>query len=157
MIFLVMEIQNMKVYSNSFKNSEAIPSKYTCEGENVSLHVKWEGFPKETKSFVLIMSDPDAPIGTFYHWILYDIPASISEIKEGESVGLKGKNDFGKLGYGGPCPPRGHGKHRYYITVYALSVEKIGLKEGASAKEVLKAIEGKVLAKGEIFGTYERK
>ncbi|MCS7244918.1 MAG: YbhB/YbcL family Raf kinase inhibitor-like protein [candidate division WOR-3 bacterium] len=147
----------MKVYSNSFKEKENIPIKYTCEGENISPHVRWEEFPKETKSFVLIMSDPDAPFGTFYHWILYDIPNNIGEIKEGESIGKKGKNDFGKLGYGGPCPPRGHGKHRYYITIYALNVESLGIKEGASAKEVLKAIEGKIIAKGEFYGIYERK
>ncbi|MEO0202470.1 MAG: YbhB/YbcL family Raf kinase inhibitor-like protein [candidate division WOR-3 bacterium] len=146
-----------KVTTSSFKEGDFIPSKYTCDGKNLSIHVKWEEFPKETKSFVLIMSDPDAPVGTFYHWILYDIPSNINEISEGQSVGKKGRNDFGKLEYGGPCPPRGHGKHRYFITIYALNVEHIGLKEGATAKEVLEAIEGKVIAKGEIFGVYERK
>ncbi|MEO0145003.1 MAG: YbhB/YbcL family Raf kinase inhibitor-like protein [candidate division WOR-3 bacterium] len=146
----------ISVSSNSFTNGGQIPVKYTCDGQDISVHIKWSNYPQETKSFVLIMSDPDAPGSTFYHWILYDIPANINEIQEGQSVGVKGRNDFGNLGYNGPCPPSVDPAHRYYITIYALNVQSLALNQGANANQVLQAMEGKIITKGQIYGTYKR-
>ncbi|MCS7213270.1 MAG: YbhB/YbcL family Raf kinase inhibitor-like protein [Candidatus Calescibacterium sp.] len=153
----------MEIKSNAFKNGQNIPKKYTCEGEDISPDLSWSGFPSGTKSFVIIVDDPDAPIGTFNHWVVYDIPSSITSLPEGlekksEVLGgiKQGKNDFGKVGWGGPCPPRGHGTHRYFFKIKALSVEKLGLPAGATKSQVLKAIEGKVLAEAEFYGTYSR-
>ncbi len=157
------EVKLMRVYSNSFSNGGRIPNGYTCEGSDISPHISWSDEPAGTKSFVLIVSDPDAPIGTFYHWVLYDIPKDVKEIPENASVrdlkekGIKvGMNDFRREGYGGPCPPPGK-PHRYFFTVYALDVETIGLPPGADARRVLETIRGHVIAEGEIYGTYSRK
>ncbi len=151
-----MGIVAFNVYTQSFEEGKTIPKRFTCDGENISPHVAWKDVPEGTESFVLVMSDPDAPVGTFFHWILYDIPANVREIPEGKSVGKQGLNDFGELGYGGPCPPKGHGKHRYYITVYALS-SKLGISEGFDARRLLRLMKGKVLAKDSIMGIYERR
>lgn len=153
----------MEIKSNSFKNGERIPKKYTCEGEDLSPELHWTGVPPNAKSFVIIVNDPDAPIGTFNHWVIYDIPADVSSLPEGVEKkpelqrGIKqGKNDFGKIGWGGPCPPKGHGTHRYFFIIKALSVEKIGLAPGATVSQVMKAIEGKVIAEAQMYGTYSR-
>jgi len=152
-----------QIKSSAFKNGERIPKKYTCEGEDVSPPVEWSGAPEGTKSFVLIVDDPDAPIGTFNHWVIYDIPASKNSLPEGVQKkpeiegGIKqGRNDFGKVGWGGPCPPPGHGTHRYFFKIKAISQETLKLPPGASKSEVLKAIDGKVLGEAEFFGTYSR-
>jgi Raf kinase inhibitor-like YbhB/YbcL family protein len=152
-----------QIKSSAFKNGERIPKKYTCEGEDVSPPVEWSGAPEGTKSFVLIVDDPDAPIGTFNHWVVYDIPASKNSLPEGVQKkpeiegGIKqGRNDFGKIGWGGPCPPPGHGTHRYFFKIKAISQETLRLPLGASKSEVLKAIDGKVLGEAEFFGTYSR-
>ncbi|MFN3814508.1 MAG: YbhB/YbcL family Raf kinase inhibitor-like protein [Aquificaceae bacterium] len=152
----------MKVESTSFKDGELIPKKYTCESDDTSPQVSWSGFPEKAKSFVLLMDDPDAPGRTFTHWVVYDIPPSVNSLKENfpkmrESEGIKqGVNDFGKVGYGGPCPPRGHGYHRYYIKVYALDVETLGLPPEATKSQVEKRMEGHVIAQGYIMGRYRR-
>ncbi len=152
----------MKIESLSFKNGELIPRKYTCEGDDVSPQISWSGFPEKTKSFVLLMDDPDAPGRTFIHWVVYDIPLSVSSLRENfpkirESEGVKqGVNDFGKIGYGGPCPPKGHGYHRYYIKVYALDVETLGLPPGATKGQVENRMKGHVIAQGYIMGMYIR-
>jgi len=152
-----------QIKSSAFKNGERIPKKYTCEGEDISPPVEWSGAPEGTKSFVLIVDDPDAPIGTFNHWVVYDIPASKNSLPEGVQKkpeiegGIKqGRNDFGKIGWGGPCPPPGHGTHRYFFKIKAISQETLRLPPGASKSEVLKAIDGKVLGEAEFFGTYSR-
>lgn len=157
------EVKKMEIKSQSFKAGERIPKKYTCDGEDISPELSWSGFPPETKSFVIIVDDPDAPIGTFNHWVVYDIPVNINSLPENLEKkaelpnGIKqGRNDFGKIGWGGPCPPPGHGTHRYFFKIKALSVEKLGIPPGATKSDVLKAIEGKVLDEAEIYGTYSR-
>lgn len=145
-----------KVESPAFSNGEKIPQKYTCEGKDISPELRWEGAPPGVKSFVLIVDDPDAPRGTFTHWVLFDIPAAESGLIEGSKQGKPGRNDFGKLGYGGPCPPKGHGVHCYFFKLYALDIPSLGLKEGVSKAEVEAAMKGHILAQTETMGRYER-
>ena len=154
--------KRMKVESPVFQEGDNIPKRYTCDGLDISPPIKWSGFPQETKSFVLIMDDPDAPIGTFTHWIIYDIPAQLSELDEGvpktDSISRvkQGINDFGYVGYGGPCPPKGHGHHRYYFRVYALDIESLGLSPKATRKQVEERMKGHILAEGSVMGRYRR-
>jgi Raf kinase inhibitor-like YbhB/YbcL family protein len=151
----------MRLLSSAFRNEEAIPRRFTCEGDNVSPDFFWEDAPVETKSFVLILHDPDAPRkDCFTHWLLYDIPPSVTRIHEGlpkqapvADSGLQGKNDSGALGYFGPCPPSG--RHRYFARLYALRKE-LGLAPGATVKEVQAALEGKVIEQTELMGTYAK-
>ena len=140
----------------AFPNGEEIPRVHTCEGQDLSPEITWAGEPDQTKSFVLIVDDPDAPGKTWNHWLLYDIPPSTHSLEEGfqpGQVGLSGRNDFGRSGYGGPCPPSG--THRYYFKVYALDT-KLDLKPGATKKQLVKAMEGHILAQGELMGKYAR-
>lgn len=152
----VCEMQ-IRVTSPAFNNEDFIPSKYTCEGKDIMPPLVWEGVPENTLSLVLIVDDPDAPSGTFTHAIFFDIEPQKRGIEEGESPGVAGVNDFGRLGYGGPCPPKGHGPHRYYFKVYALDIPSLNLKSGAHKFAVEKAIKGHILAYGELIGKYERK
>lgn len=112
----------MKLISNAFTNEGTIPSKYTCKGDNVNPQLSWTNPPAGTKSFALIIDDPDAPVGTWVHWLVKDIPADVKEIREDSIPGTQVKNDFGKEDYGGPCPPSG--THRYFFKLYALDVER---------------------------------
>ena len=152
----------MKIYSPDFESGGVIPSIFTCDGEDISPEIRWEGAPKETKSFVLIMDDPDAPIGTFTHWVVYDIPATENHLpknfpKVPEVNTIKqGINDFRRVGYGGPCPPRGHGYHRYFFKLYALSIPSLGLKPGSTRREVENAMKNHILAEAQFFGRYKR-
>jgi Raf kinase inhibitor-like YbhB/YbcL family protein len=146
----------------AFQPGSEIPKQYTCEGEDLSPPLQWGGAPKGTQSLALIAEDPDAPSGTFTHWMLYDLPPSVTELPQGlprkEHVkfgGLQGMNDFGKVAYGGPCPPPGN-PHRYFFKLYALDTV-LGLKPGAMKEEVERAMEGHVLAQAEIMGKYQRK
>jgi Raf kinase inhibitor-like YbhB/YbcL family protein len=150
----------MKLTSTAFKDGLMIPSQYSCDGDDISPALAWADAPDGTKSFVLISDDPDAPIGTWVHWVIYNIPAETRELSEGISSDkklsdgtLQGINDFRKIGYGGPCPPGG--KHRYYFKLYALDT-KLNLSSGATKKEVEKAIQGHVLAQAQLMGTYQR-
>ncbi len=161
--YLVASGEKFTIESPVFSDGERIPSRYTCEGEDVSPPLRWRGAPGAAKSFALIMYDPDAPIGTFIHWVIYDIPASVRELPEGvpardrvEGLGVQGVNDFGRIGYGGPCPPPGHGRHRYYFALHALDVESLGLPPGARAEEVMKRMKPHVVGHAVIMGTYER-
>jgi Raf kinase inhibitor-like YbhB/YbcL family protein len=147
-----------------FHNGEYIPKKFTCDGEDVNPPIYIGNLSEKAKSLVIIVDDPDAPIGTFTHWIAWNIPP-VGEIPEAipkrEKVSepipiVQGRNDFGKIGYGGPCPPRGHGVHHYHFKVYALDTE-LDLKPGATRKELEKAMEGHIIQWGEIMGLYERK
>ena len=143
-----------------FREGDTIPRRHTCEGEDVSPALFWEDAPPTAKSFALVMDDPDAPAGTWNHWLLWDIPASVTRIEEGfqpGSLGVSGTNDFGKPGYGGPCPPRGHGPHRYYFRLYALDVESLGLAEGARRAQLDAALRGHVLDEAQYMGRYERR
>lgn len=147
--------------SSAFAHQGAIPSKYTCDGEDISPPLEWSGAPADTKSFALIVDDPDAPIGTFNHWILFNIPAGVNQLAEGISRqdtladgSRQGKTSWRKVGYGGPCPPSG--THRYFFTLYALDI-MLDLPAGASKEQVLQAMSGHILAKGELMGTYKRR
>lgn len=146
---------NMKIFSPAFQNNETIPSRYTCDGENINPPLYFEEIPQETKSLVLIVDDPDAPMGNFLHWLVFNIPAETKLIEENSvPVGAKlGKNDFGKLSYGGPCPP--YGIHRYYFRLFALDTI-LDLPEGVSRQEVLEAIRNHILAESYLVGLYRR-
>ncbi len=154
---------NMIVKTNAFKPSEAVPQKYTCDGADVSPDLTWEGAPQQTRSFALICDDPDAPIGIFNHWVLYGLPSTATGLPENlpkkDEVDppkcKQGTNDFGRVGYGGPCPPRGS-RHRYFFKLYALDKE-IQLSSKAQKRDLEAAIKGHVLAHAELMGTYQRK
>jgi hypothetical protein len=136
-----------------------IPKRHTCEGEDLSPAVEWSGAPPNTKSLVLIVDDPDAPVGTWNHWLLWDVPPDRTSIPEGFKpgrLGVSGTNDFGRLGYGGPCPPRGHGPHRYYFKLYATDVESLGLKAGAKRAELDRALRAHLVGEAWAMGRYER-
>ena len=154
--------KGFRVFSSSFKENSPIPLKFTCQGSDISPEISWKGAPKETKSFALIMDDPDAPFGTFTHWVIYNIPGDYIGLKEEvanrENLenGIKqGKNDFGKIGYGGPCPPPGR-PHRYFIKLYALDMDS-ELPSGLKVKELMEKIKGHILAKTTYFGLYQRR
>jgi len=146
--------------TTAFMNGARIPREHTCEGADVSPALSWRGAPLGTKSFALIVDDPDAPNRTWNHWLLWNIPTSVESLREGfepGQVGVSGANDFGAKGYGGPCPPPGHGVHRYFFRLYALDTDSLGLAEGASRAGLDAALEGHVIEKAEYMGTYERK
>jgi len=146
--------------SAAFTEGAPIPQRNTCDGANASPPLTWSGQPEAAKSFALITDDPDAPSGTFTHWVVFDIPAAQKELPEGQhpgGIGVSGRNDFGKIGYAGPCPPKGHGPHRYYFTLWALDVPSLGLKEGASRETVEGKMKGHVLATARLMGKYERR
>ncbi len=151
----------IKVSSSAFEPNGVIPAKYTCDGAGISPPLQWEGVPEETESIALICDDPDAPMGTFVHWVLYDMPADTKKLDENvpadktlPNKAKQGITDFGKIGYGGPCPPSG--THRYYFKIYALDMQ-LGLEAGASKSQLLKAMEDHILGKGELMGKYKRK
>ncbi len=161
--YVIREGSQFSLVSQAFRDGDQIPVKYTCDGNDVSPPLSWSGAPSGTMSYALIMYDPDAPAGTFIHWVLYDIPASITSLPEGVSkvesvsgVGRQGVNDFGNVGYGGPCPPRGHGTHRYYLALHALSVESLKVRTRPRAQDLLEAMRGKVLGHALLMGTYRR-
>ncbi len=152
----------MQITSSAFQEGSAIPEKYTCDGADHSPPLAWSGAPAAAKSLVLISDDPDAPVGTWVHWVLYDLPATVTELPENQpktdtipAGGSQGLNDFRRLGYGGPCPPPGK-PHRYFFRLYALDT-RLGLKPGATRKEVDKAMEHHILAQGHLMGTYKRR
>ncbi len=152
---------SLTLSSTAFPPGGDIPSKYTCSGADVSPALIWNDPPAGTQSFALIADDPDAPVGTWVHWVAYDLPASARQLTEGvpkaEAIaggGIQGQNDFGKTGYGGPCPPPGK-PHRYYFKLYALD-GKLSLKPGATKKVVEAAMEGHILAQAEVMGRFQR-
>jgi Raf kinase inhibitor-like YbhB/YbcL family protein len=150
------------IRSSAFEQGGRIPAAYTCDGRDVSPPLRWDNVPEGTQSFALICDDPDAPMGTWVHWVIYGIPAGVRQLPEGvpsrDKLGdgtLQGRNDFGRTGYGGPCPPRGK-PHRYFFRLYALS-ESPSLGPGITKAALLKAIEGRILAQAELQGLYGRK
>jgi Raf kinase inhibitor-like YbhB/YbcL family protein len=145
----------LHVTSESLRNGDPIPARHALEGENLSPQLSWSGLPDQTRSIAVICEDPDAPSGTFVHWVGWAIDPEAGRLGEGEAAPKEGQNDFGNTSYDGPSPPPGHGKHRYYFRVYALDAEP-GLEPAASREELEAAIEGHVLAAGELIGTYER-
>ena len=148
--------------SAAFKDSATIPGKYTCDGVDVSPPLAWSGAPAGTRGFALIVDDPDAPTGSWVHWVLYNLPAAVAGLPENvakvESLDLdgarQGRNDFRRPGYDGPCPPPGPA-HRYFFKLYALDAP-LRLKAGAQKKDVEAAMEGHVLATAQLMGTYGR-
>ena len=152
----------MQLTSSAFQAGERIPIQFTCDGEDISPELSWRNAPVQSDSFVLTMRDPDAPkVGGFTHWVLYNIPASVDHLQQNVAkrpsipgLGLQGKNDSGKLGYMGPCPPSG--THRYFLRIFALDTE-LRLPPGASHEEVRLAMEGHILDRAELMGTYAKK
>jgi hypothetical protein len=142
----------MKFYSSEFDNDEMIPSRFTCDGEDINPPLSISEIPENAKSLALIIKDPDAPGKTWIHWVVYNIPVT-NEIKQNSIPGKQGENDFGKKEYGGPCPPSG--THRYIFELYALDTN-LSLEEGKSCDEVEKALEGHVLDKAQFVGLYKR-
>lgn len=145
----------MKISSTAFEQNGQIPKKYTCDGSDVNPPLKFEGIPSEAKSLVLIVDDPDAPVGTWVHWVLWNIDPKTSEIKENSvPKGAKqGMNDFRKHDYGGPCPPSG--THRYFFKLYALDIT-LNLGPNATKRDIESSIEGHILDKAELIGFYKR-
>jgi Raf kinase inhibitor-like YbhB/YbcL family protein len=141
--------------SGVFENAQAIPSRHSCEGEDVSPPLRWTNVPEGTRSLALVVDDPDAPGGVFTHWIAWGLDPAAEGLGEGESAPREGQNDFGTTGYRGPCPPSGHGRHRYVFRLYALDSDP-ELAAGAAKTELEQAIEGHVLTTAELVGTYER-
>jgi Raf kinase inhibitor-like YbhB/YbcL family protein len=145
----------MELASSAFEAGERIPRPHSCEGEDVSPPLSWQGLPEGTRSLALIVDDPDAPSGTFTHWIAWAIDPASGGFAEGEPAPREGRNDFGEQGYRGPCPPPGHGPHRYFFRIFALEAEP-DLEPGAGRDELEDAIQGRTLGGTELIGTYER-
>lgn len=143
----------LKITSPAFQHNGLIPAKYTCDGEDINPALQVEGVPEGTQSLALVVDDPDAPMGTWDHWTVWNIPPS-NQVKENSVPGTEGRNSFRRNNYGGPCPPGG--THRYFFKVYALDV-KLTLNPNSNKKDLEKAMQGHVLAKGEIIGKYARK
>lgn len=148
------ELMEMKLTSDAFEEGEPIPETYSCEGQGVSPPLSWSGVPEEARSLVLVMDDPDAPSGTFDHWVLYGIPPGTTGLGEGESAGTAGVNSRGENGYAGPCPPQGT-THTYRFRLYALDTA-LELGPGASKDDVMGAMEGHVLTDTELTGEFGR-
>lgn len=151
----------IKITSSAFNEGEMIPAKHTCDGQDVSPALKWHGIPDGTKSIALICDDPDAPRGTFVHWVLYNLPANVNELAEGApssetlpNGAKQGITDFGKVGYGGPCPPSG--THRYFFKIYALD-KKIETNDTMDKAKLLTEMKDHILAQGQLMGKYQRK
>jgi Raf kinase inhibitor-like YbhB/YbcL family protein len=148
-------VAEFELTSEAFANGQPIPRKYSCEGEDVSPPLAWNGVPEGTVSLALVVDDPDAPSGTFTHWLAWGIDPAAGALGEGEAAPVEGQNDFGSAGWRGPCPPPGHGPHRYFFRLHALEGEP-ELAAGAGKPEVERALEGRALAVAELVGTYER-
>lgn len=151
----------MTLMSSAFTHGAMIPRDYTCDGKDISPPLSWDKPPEKTQSFALIMDDPDAPIGTWVHWVIYNIPATARGLAEGVSRNAdlpdgsrQGRNSWRRIGYGGPCPPSG--THRYFFKLYALDLV-FTLASGATKDELLKAMEGHILAQAELMGRYSRR
>jgi Raf kinase inhibitor-like YbhB/YbcL family protein len=141
--------------SSAFDHAQAIPNRYTCDGEDLSPPLGWANIPGEARSLALLVDDPDAPSGVFTHWVAWGLDPGAGGLGEGEAAPGEGRNDFGTVGYRGPCPPRGHGRHRYVFRLYALDRE-LELHSGAGKVDLEQAITEHVLTTAELVGTYER-
>lgn len=154
-------LSDMQLKSTAFDNDAPIPARYSGEAEDVSPQLSWQNAPDDTRSFVVVCHDPDAPLITargtygFVHWTLYNIPGAVNELPEGCTDYTAGQNDFGKTGYGGPMPPEGHGEHKYYFWVLALNNDP-QLEAGLTLWELLEKIEPHVVGMNRLVGTYQR-
>lgn len=151
----------MNITSPAFSDGASIPARFTCQGENLSPQLDWSGVPSGARSLALVVSDPDAPGGTFIHWVLYNLPPQTSGLPEGvpaserlSSGAAQGRNDFGRIGYGGPCPPPGK-PHRYIFTLYALDLAP-DLPAGLNAARLNSLMRGHILAQASLTGLYQR-
>jgi Raf kinase inhibitor-like YbhB/YbcL family protein len=145
----------LPITSPAFGEGETIPQQFTCDGSDLSPQLDWTSVPQSAQSLALIVDDPDAPVGTWVHWVLFDLSPSLVSLPEGASgIGTQGTNSFKTLTYGGPCPPKGS-PHHYYFKLYALDT-LLNLEEGASKAEVEKAMQGHILAQGQLMGKYGR-
>lgn len=145
----------MYIESPKFESHQEIPIRYSCEGEDISPPLVFGDIPPGSKSLALILEDPDAPRGTFVHWIVWNLPVEELTLKEGSILKHQGKNHFGNVGYGGPCPPPGKA-HRYFFKLFAIDTF-INLSAGSSKEQLEDAMEGHVLGKAELIGTYKKK
>jgi Raf kinase inhibitor-like YbhB/YbcL family protein len=159
--YMAASTATMNVSSSAFSAEGAIPTKHTCEGADISPPLTWSGAPGGAQSFALIVDDPDAPVGTWVHWVLYDLPANTKDLAENVAKqeqlpngARQGRNDFRKIGYGGPCPPPGK-PHRYFFKLYALD-KKLDLKAGVTKADVESAMQGHILAQGQLMGRFGR-
>jgi Raf kinase inhibitor-like YbhB/YbcL family protein len=155
------ERMGIKVTSPAFAEGGLIPAKYTCDGSDISPPLQWGGVPEGVKSIALISDDPDAPVGTWVHWVVYNLPADCKGLEENIPLdqtlpngARQGTTDFGRVGYGGPCPPSG--THRYFFKIYALDT-KLDLAAGATKRDLLKVMEGHILGQGQLIGKYKRR
>ena len=151
----------IQITSTAFTEGDPIPQKYTCDSDNISPPLAWTGIPAQAKTLALIVDDPDAPVGVWVHWVMFDMPPDLNSIPEGVAktpivagVGSQGNTDFRKPGYGGPCPPKGK-PHRYFFRLYALD-SLLNLPAGAKRAELDQAMRGHILATGQLIGTYGR-
>src|SRR5712671_5341806 len=152
----------LQLTTSAFAEGQPIPRRHTCDDQDISPALKWSGIPPAAKSLALICDDPDAPAGTWVHWVVYDLPPATTGFSEGvpkspelPNGAKQGMNDFKRTGYGGPCPPPG-APHRYFFKLYALDT-KLDLKSGLTKMDLLKAMEGHILGEGQLMGTYQRK
>jgi hypothetical protein len=152
---------DIKITSSVFQDGGMIPAKYTCDGADVSPPLQWDTVPEGTKSIALICDDPDAPMGTWVHWVLFNLPADTRELAEDvppdktlPTGARQGTSDFGRIGYGGPCPPSG--THRYFFKIYALGA-KLDLPAGTRKNDLVKAMQGHILTQGQLIGKYKRR
>jgi Raf kinase inhibitor-like YbhB/YbcL family protein len=144
-----------RLTSSAFREGETIPRQFTCDGDDLAPPLAWSDAPDGTRGFALIMDDPDAPHGTFTHWMLYDIPAAATGLTD-QPAGTSLRNDFGRSGYGGPCPPVGHGPHRYLFTLYAVDVPSLALKT-KTRQALERVLQTHTLATARLTGRYERR
>lgn len=150
-------LAKLELTSDAFQDGGPIPAQYSCDGGDQIPTLHWSQPPSGTRSFALVIDDPDAPGGTFRHWGVFDITPSTRSIGGSQRVGTEVKNDFGKPGYGGPCPPRGHGPHHYHFKLFALNVDRLGLSPNAKVADVEKAAAQHAIGQGELVGTNERR
>ena len=149
----------MKLVSSAFADGAAIPRRFTCDGENISPPLQWSEAPAGTQSFALLCDDPDAPGGTWHHWAAYDLPSTLTELAGGaaQNPGIRqAVNDFRKSGYGGPCPPHGHGPHHYHFRLLALSTAQLQAKANVSCRDIEREARKSVIAEAILVGWYER-
>jgi Raf kinase inhibitor-like YbhB/YbcL family protein len=150
-----LAVAELSFTSSAFAAGGTVPRRHTCDGEDRSPPLSWSSPPTGSRSLALILDDPDAPGGRFVHWLAWGIAPDAGGLAEGEAAPLEGRNDFATVGYRGPCPPRGHGRHRYRFRLHAVA-EELRLASGAGVTELEQALEGNVLAVAELVGTYQR-
>jgi Raf kinase inhibitor-like YbhB/YbcL family protein len=148
-------VPGLEITSSAFGEGDQIPRRHTCDGQNVSPRLSFADVPEGARSLALIVDDPDAPVGTFDHWLAWGIDPDAGGIDEGEAAPREGRNGFGVPGYSGPCPPPGHGPHRYVFRLHALDTE-LDLQPGGDRGELERALEGRVLETADLVGRYER-